>query len=110
MFQDVQSGGQDVRFRLGQEQVDVLGHEDVAVNVEVVPGAEPFQLSEEEETGGVVVEQRSTAVATEGDEVVGSTGLVPFEIGGHLRSGSLTSYIPTRPQSARTDGAPRLLW
>ena len=47
----------------------MLGHEDVAVDVEFVTEAEGFELFFEEDSGVVGVEERPALVATEGDEV-----------------------------------------
>jgi hypothetical protein len=56
-------------FGFGEEEMDVLRHEDVAEEVEVVFLAEPFELLFEDGAGGVVVKIRETAITTEGDEV-----------------------------------------
>lgn len=69
VFEDVESGAEEVGFGFREEQVDVFGHEDVAEDVEVVGGAEFFELVEEGGAGAVVVEEGKTAVTTEGDEV-----------------------------------------
>jgi hypothetical protein len=53
----------------------VLRHEDVAEEVEVVLLADSFELFFEDDSGGVVVEVRETAVTTEGDEVVASVSV-----------------------------------
>ena len=55
-------------------------------------------------------------MTAKGDEVIVTLGLVTLEVGGHVGSRvsecrllvvtGLTFYFPTRPQKARTDGAP----
>ncbi len=57
-------------FGFGEEEMNVLRHEDVAEEVEVVFPAETFELFFEDDAGGVVVEIGETLITTEGDEVV----------------------------------------
>ena len=59
-----------VFFWFAEQQVDVLGHKDVAVNVEGVALTSGFEDFLEDGAGVVVVEVGEPLVATEGDEVV----------------------------------------
>jgi hypothetical protein len=56
--------------------VDVLGHEDVAEDAELVPLPEALEGIEEDETGVVMIEVREAPVTTERDEVVVAEGVV----------------------------------
>jgi len=70
-------------FGFAHEQVDVVGHDDVAVEEEVVAWAEGFECFFEDCAGVFVVEIRVLVVAGEGDEVVVAGGLVSLEAAGH---------------------------
>jgi hypothetical protein len=70
VFENVQSDGEWVEFWFRDQQVDVLGHEDVSKNVELMTGAELFEGRLEDEAGMVVIQIRKSTVAAEGDEVV----------------------------------------
>ena len=61
----------------------MLRHEDVTEHVEVVSAAGLFENLEENRPGVVVIEERKTAVATEGDEVVVAGGLVALQVARH---------------------------
>jgi hypothetical protein len=63
--------------------VDVLGHEDVAEDVELVLLPCAFEGVEEDRSGVVVVEVGETVVTTEGDEVVVAEGVVSLEVARH---------------------------
>lgn len=54
----------------GDQQVHVLGHEDVSEDVELVAGAEFFEGVLEGGAGVVVMEEWETTIAAEGDEVI----------------------------------------
>jgi hypothetical protein len=57
----------------------MLGHEDVAIDVELMADAESFELLFEEDSGVVGVEEWPPLVATEGDEVEVTFVLPSFE-------------------------------
>lgn len=78
VFEYVQSDGERVKLRLGDEEVDVLGHEDVTEDIKLVAGTESFEFFEEDGSGAVVVEIGKTAVTTEGDEVIVTLSLIAF--------------------------------
>jgi hypothetical protein len=59
--------------------VDVLGHEDVTEEIELVALPDFFEGFFEDDSGSIVVQIRETPVTTEGDEVVVSFGLVTLE-------------------------------
>jgi hypothetical protein len=65
-----------MELRFGEQQMDVLGHKDVAEDEELVADAESFEGIFEGGSGGIVVEVRTSTVTTEGDEVVVAFGLV----------------------------------
>jgi hypothetical protein len=93
--------------------VDVLGHEDVPVNVETVTFAEGFENVFEGDSGVVVVQEGETAVTTEGEEVKVVFLLVPGEPERHGMSlAALVALRATAHPSAmkpRMDGAPRFV-
>ena len=82
-FEDADGRREWTAFWFGQEKVDVLGHEDVAVEKEMVTLAEPFQCFFKDCSGMIIVEVRETAVTTEGEEVVVAFGLVSLETARH---------------------------
>jgi len=63
--------------------MDVLGHEDVAVEEELVATAEGFEGVQECGLGVVVVQVGETVVTTEGEEVGMAFGLVTLQTAGH---------------------------
>jgi hypothetical protein len=56
-------------FGFGEEKVDVLGHENVSVNIESMTFAEFFEGLFNGDSGVVVAQVGETTVTTEGDEV-----------------------------------------
>ena len=62
----------------------MLGHEDVAEDVERVSSAELFESFEKDCAGVVVVEIRKTLIATEGDEVVVAEAVITLETARHV--------------------------
>ena len=66
--------------------MDVLGHENVAEDVELVAVAKSFEDFFEDDPGGVVVEVGEPAITTEGNEVVGAFRLVAFQMARHVLS------------------------
>jgi len=62
----------------------VLGHEDVAEDVERVPSAELFESFEKDCAGVVVVEIRKTLITTEGDEVVVAEAVIALKAARHV--------------------------
>jgi len=84
----------------GEEKVDVLRHEDVAEEVELVALAESFEGVEEDDAGVVVVQVGQPVVTTEGEEVMVAFGLVTLQTARH---GSERWYLMER---LRWPGAP----
>lgn len=72
-----------MELRFGEEQMDMLGHEDVAEEEELVTLAEGFELVQEGGPGIVIVEVRQTVVTTEGEEVEVAFGLVTLQTAWH---------------------------
>jgi hypothetical protein len=66
-----------------QEHMDMLGHEDVAVEIEAVASTEGFESVEKDCAGVVVVEVREPVVATEGKEMEMALGLVSLQTTRH---------------------------
>ena len=62
----------------GEQQVYVLGHEDIAEDVELVAVAKSFEDFFEDDPCVVVVEIGEPTITTEGDEVVASFCLIAF--------------------------------
>jgi hypothetical protein len=71
-------GGTRIEARIKKKEglMNVLGHEDVAVEEELVTAAEGFEGVQEDGSGVVVVEIREPVVRTEGEEVEMAFGLV----------------------------------
>ena len=61
----------------------MLGHKDVAEELELVALAEPLEDVEEGDAGVVVVEIGEPVVTTEGEEMQMAVGLVTLEAAGH---------------------------
>jgi hypothetical protein len=64
--------------------MDVLGHENVAEDVEIVSQAELFESFEEDCAGVVVVEVWETLITTEGNEVVVAEAVIALESARHV--------------------------
>jgi len=77
-----------VGLRLADEKVDVLGHEDVAEDVETVTDTKFLEGFFEDDAGVVVVEEWEPLMTTEGDEVVMAEGVVTLEAAWHWGYGS----------------------
>ena len=67
----------------GEEEVDVLGHEDIGVEVEAVGLTGLFEDLFDEVFGFGGGEEREAVVAAEGDEVEVAGLVVALEAGGH---------------------------
>jgi hypothetical protein len=66
-------------FRFAKKQMNVVRHQDIAKDIELVTATKFFEFAFEGETGKVVVEIRKTAITTEGDEVIAALGLVSLQ-------------------------------
>ena len=97
-FEDAESVFELLVFWLAEEQVHVLGHKDVAEKIEAVTSAGFFEDVEEDGAGSIVVEEGKASVATEGDEVVVTEGVVSLEAARHAVDGQghtpLIAMIP----------------
>ena len=82
-FEGLEGFGEGFFFGLAEEEMDVFGHEDVAVDVQVVAFSGGFEGVFEE--GVVRGEGGLAAIAAEGDEVEMSLFLISFD---HPTSGS----------------------
>ena len=84
-LQGVESGCQRYLAveRFAEEKVDVLGHDDVAEDVELIALASEFERIEEDISCGRGVEVGFAVVAAEGDEVVVTLLLVSYEAPRH---------------------------
>ena len=71
--------GEGDLFWFGEENVDVLGHDYVAENVEGIALAHGFESLLEEFTRGLRAEVGTTLVTTEGDEVQMPALLIPHQ-------------------------------
>jgi hypothetical protein len=65
----VGNAGHEDRWRLVDEQMDVLGHEDVGVNPGLMSCARQFEHGLDGVLGTRRIEQRELVKATESDEV-----------------------------------------
>ena len=77
-FEDTEQGGQWNVGRFAQEKVDVLGHEDVAADVEMVAFAEGFEDFFEGLFGVGRSEEWEALVTAKGDEVEVAGLLIAF--------------------------------
>lgn len=98
--------GHEDRRRLIDEQMDVLGHQDVGVDPCLMPCASQFQYSLNCVLGVRRIEKRETVKATEGDEVKSFRFLEPFQTVRHgtiiTRYELASSYPPIAPHAARS--------
>ena len=83
LFQDSKGGGEGVVGGFGEEEVDVLGHKDVGVEVEAVGLADLFEDLFDDVLGIVSGEEREAVMAAEGDEVEIAGLLVTLQALGH---------------------------
>lgn len=67
----------------GDEQVDVLGHQDVAEDAKLMSLTDGFENFEEGGSGCIGVEVGETLVATEGGEVMVALGLESLQVARH---------------------------
>lgn len=72
-----------MKLGLRHYQRNVLGHEDVSVEEELVALSEFFEGFFEDDAGLVVVQEWGLVVTTEGDEVVVTLGLVTLQTARH---------------------------
>lgn len=95
-FQAAHGCGQLLKLWLGKEKMDVLGHDHIAEEKELMPLADAFENFFEGGSGVVVVEVREPMKATEGDEVVMAFNLVALQTTRHEAIVSLGIPYPTR--------------
>ena len=69
LFEDLNCDGERLLFGFSDEQVYVIGHDDVAENVKYVEFACAFEQSGKGVAGGFRAEDGLVAGAAEGDEV-----------------------------------------
>lgn len=82
---------------LAQKEMDVLRHQDVSIQEELVSAAKCFESGQENDSGVVIVEIAESVVTTEGEEMKVSFGLVSLETARHrsiVDPGNPTSEIP----------------
>ena len=98
-------------FRFAKKQMNVVRHQDIAKDIELMTATKFFEFAFEGEAGRVVVEIRKTTITTEGDEVIAALGLVSLQSTRH--EDIVTSFsrprAPSSPpirQVLRMDGAP----
>lgn len=91
----------------GKEKVDVIRHDDVAEEKELVALAELFKGLFEDNAGVVVVEIWEPVVAAEVDGVVVALLLIAFQTTRHESYGT-SGTVPPHPCAKRTrmNGAP----
>ena len=98
--------GHKDRWWLIDEQMDVLGHQNVGVDPRLVPCTSQFQYGLNCVLGVRCIEKRETVKATEGDEVESFCFLEPFQT---VRHGAIIvrprSYLKTHPPAHRDRAA-----
>ena len=82
-FEDGEGCRQDVLFGFAEKQVNMVGHDDVAEEIEVMSAAELFEGFFEDDAGVIVCQQRLLAIAGEVDGVVVVVFLKTCEADGH---------------------------
>jgi hypothetical protein len=92
LLENLHHGGERAAIGFAEQQVDVFGHDDVAVNDETVTLASFFEDGEEEITIAGVAEKRAALVATAGNEVEVVVAVVAFQAGGHRGRIELGGY------------------
>lgn len=96
-LQDSESCGERLPRWLGEKQVNVLGHEDVAEEIKAVTLPDSFQCLLEEDAGLIIDEVGETPIATEGDEVVAPFSLIALQA---VRHGSIVAQTLFHPGSS----------
>jgi hypothetical protein len=71
--------GHEDRWWLVDEQMDVLGHQDVGVDSRLMSRTSLFEYGLDYILGARLIEKRETVKATEGDEVESFCFLEPFQ-------------------------------
>jgi hypothetical protein len=82
-LQDTECVVEPLELGFAEKQVDVLGHEYVPEDEELVTLAEGFECVQEDRSGVVVVEVGESVVTTEGEEMEMAFGLVALKTAGH---------------------------
>ena len=84
LLQHLQDNGGISALRLCEQKVDMLGHNHVSDDHEAVTTADLFEDLEKQIAPWFGVEQRTTLVTTEGDEVQIAGAVVSSEAIGHI--------------------------
>jgi len=98
LLQRLESVGEQTAFRFADQQVNMLGHNDISVNAESETAPHTLQREFEDSLGGVSREQRSPMVTGECYEVAVPRFLKSFQCPRHearLRS----TKVPTQAKS-----------
>jgi hypothetical protein len=106
LLEDLEEGGECSDAGFVGEEMDVLGHEDVGRDAELLLLTDLFENLLGDVFCGGSFEEGLSEVTTEGDEVEVPHLLVALEAGGY---GGASSLHPTLRKSAK-DGAPESLW
>jgi hypothetical protein len=83
LLEDLQNYRRVGALGFSDEQVDVFGHDDVSNHHEVVTAANLFEGLEEQISSGLCVEERTSLVTAESDEMQISGAVVSSETVGH---------------------------
>ena len=97
LLEDFEKLGNEDRWWLVHEQMDVFGHQNVCVDPCLMPGPRPFQHGLDRLPRSERFKQRQTVKATEGDEVKSFRLLKPFQA---TRHGSILSGHHANPTPA----------
>jgi len=80
LFDGLHHGGRIASFRLAEQQVDVLGHDDIAHHNEMIAVAHVLQHFNEQVASGGESEQRAALVTTGGDVVQVTLAVEAIEV------------------------------
>ena len=95
LLEDLNDFGGRSRTGLGDEQMQVFGHDDVADDAKMIAGADFLENLHGEISGASGSEKGSSLVAAEGDEVKVAASGDALEIFGHRRAEGPTLCLPT---------------
>ncbi len=80
LFDGLHHGGRIASFRLAEQQMDMLGHDDVAHHNEMIASADVFQRFNKQVAPGGEIEQRAPLVTTSGDVVQVALAVAAIEV------------------------------
>ena len=80
LFDGLHYGGRIASFRLAEQQMDMLGHDDIAHHDEMIASADVLQHFNEQVAPGGEIEQRAPLLTTSGDAVQVALAVAAIEV------------------------------